>query len=216
MESLSHPDVLAFPEKAQEHFTLLFNAFKDLIDDATLDLNEDKFDQDSKEIIKAIEETISALDSNRRLGVVGELISILGDLSDISNPQTAVGAVNEAVNNNEPGDLGVAVGVFEKRTQKMAKLIEYVLQNMPIDHLSRPMITTLFNRTLNSLPGVINASALFQKFPDELAGNHLQNHLLIYSDAVRELQKKVISYEHVFKTDELLIAGRTFMSLDVL
>ena len=208
MTFLSSPSFLDFPERVISQVTPYFSLLNDLEDDATLSLNEAKCDQDSKELINAIDSGITAIDSNLSMGIISELIGLLGEMSDPSNVQTITGLLNDAIIKKDIGKISKLSAMFDKNAQKIHKLVNYVLQKMPKTYPDYEPVFLFNQRAENCIPAVVSTAKLYEKHTEEQVAQHLTNSLFLHADAVMEIKKKLVSYEGVFKTDELIFGAR--------
>jgi hypothetical protein len=207
MDSLTNENVKAFPEKVITQSTLFLRSLNERVDGADLDLNEARANHDVKELMDAIDSCVGALEANFTRGLMGELVSLLGDLGDIENIQSSIGLFNDAVTRSEPLEVSNLSERFERRTKKLKLLVGSILKKVSSKHPAFAVVEAANERLGRTLPSVLAASKLYQAYPDNGPAINLQNQLLQFTKSIQKLQKSLVCHDDIFSADEILLGS---------
>ncbi|KAJ3322065.1 hypothetical protein HDV06_003666 [Boothiomyces sp. JEL0866] len=183
--------------------------FKTLLEDQHVLFNEKQLDHDSSSLIAAIDKSGDILESNATNGVISELITTLGNLSDASNLSTVIGQMQEQVEKTNPELLGEKSLVFHDEAKKLDALVNAALKTVDPSNQTLPIANAQFEKCQKSLPAVIAAANLYKNHPEnDLAKDYATKTISSYADSVKDLTKTLVSQEGVFAAPQLIEAGR--------
>jgi uncharacterized coiled-coil protein SlyX len=205
LSGITNQEVLEYPLKVETTAKQLHSQLKEVLDDATLELHEPKFNHDSRELIVGVDRCMNALACNSQRGLIAELMTVLGDLADTSQLETTVGLLNDGINKANPQMVGKHTNTFDNQASKLNVLMERVLEQIPANYANFGVIHSLHEKAKLVAPQVSTDCKLFQKFPTESSlAEHSQNVIQAFTEIARSLQRQIASYDAVFTTPELL------------
>ncbi|KAJ3273104.1 hypothetical protein HDV01_004743, partial [Terramyces sp. JEL0728] len=187
--------------------------FKTLLEDQHVMFNENQLDHDSAHLINALDKSGDILQANATSGVISELITTLGNLSDPANLSTVVGQMQEQVRCTNPELLGEKSLVFHDEAKKLGELVTAALKSVDPTNQTLPVANAQFEKCQKALPAVIAATNLYKNHPEnELAKDYATKTINSYADAVKDLTKTLVSQEGVFAAPQLIESGHIAFS----
>ncbi|KAJ3260967.1 hypothetical protein HK103_006922 [Boothiomyces macroporosus] len=189
------------------------DTFKGLLEEQHALFDEKQLDQDSSSLIAAIDKSGDILESNAINGVISEMITTLGNLSDPSNLSTVIGQMQEQVDKTNPELLGEKALVFRDEAKKLDVLVSAALKTVDPTNQTLPIANAQFEKCQKSLPAVIAAVNLYKNHPENaLAKDYATKTIGSYADTIKDLTKTLVSQEGVFAAPQLIQAGHVAFS----
>lgn len=200
----TNPHIRQFPKMIMAETEDLLAQLEDCIYDEEAAKTPDILNNNCHALILGIDSAVAAFESNQSRGVIEELISLLSDMSDISQAITTIGSLNSAASNRDASKVAVLTERFQNRAETLEGLVDYILDLIPRSDPERIHIQNKQQQASNSIRTILATASLFEKIQDDSTQALLQSSLLLYSEATSALQKRIVSFEGVFSTSALL------------
>ncbi|KAI8928410.1 Vinculin family-domain-containing protein [Entophlyctis helioformis] len=213
LASLSDPMIRGFTEHVIENVESDTRRLADLAIHGRRapGLDDAQVDEEVRALVEASNSGFDAIETAIRRGLVGELVTTLGTLSEPSHPGTVAATLMASIAAQDTAAISASADQFAQDNRTLNELVQQTLSSTV---LASPQLVQEVHiqhaRVDGLVPAVTVAAALLASNPkDTLVQEHTKNVMASYVDAAKDLQKVLVSQEGVFQAHDLLFGAKS-------
>ncbi|KAH6566888.1 hypothetical protein BASA50_002594 [Batrachochytrium salamandrivorans] len=167
-------------------------------------------DTEIRDLTLAIDQGFTTLEAGVSRGLVGDLITTIGTLSDSTRVGSLVSTMLSSALSQDAFTAAISTNQFICENQKLGKLVHH---SLAIKGILNPQlcqqVAMQYSRVEGLGPAVSLAAGLISSNP---ADSHFQEHfktvMASYIEATRDLQTSLVTQEGVFSADDLIFGSK--------
>jgi hypothetical protein len=188
-DMISNPKLLQYfsdlTKSAEDSGKRLLDSLKK----ADANLVDEELNKEGKECVEEVSDRVNKLKGGMGMGLVGELLTVLGQYSDLTNKSTTGGKINEMLNKKDSTLMPALLEKFSQQARKQIQLIDWVLQEADPTKQDTLELSALAAKSRSQIKPIEQAIRKLSSDPASVTTKELEQ----YNKTAKEIQSKLMS-----------------------
>ena len=156
---------------------------------ANTNLVEEELNVEGKECIEQTADRVAKLQSGMNMGIIGELLSTLGQFANVNDKSTTAGKINGMIQEKNATAVPELLNQFTRQTLKQSQLLDWVIQEADPAKQDTLDLTALTAKAKSQLKSVEQSIKKLSTSPDSASTKEIEQ----FSETIKSIQSKLVN-----------------------